>query len=228
MAAIPYTATTTTTADTAGRGVRPAALLLLAGCAAWMVAGAPPALEDVYNADSDRESYLAIAEHAGLYRWTNVLMVVGTFLAVAGFRALQGWLRSDRDRRLARLAVTAAGVAAAAWVVEVAIRVTATVSKARDVAAGTADPSSFPGGSEPVFLVALVGAAAAIATLAWLAARGGLVWTPIAVLVTLACLLSVAVAVPITAFVFGVLPLAIGLLVRSRRSAAGGAATLTR
>lgn len=201
--------------------LRRAAWLLVGGCAVWMVAGAPPALEDVYNADSDQQAFDTIADHANLYRWTNVAMVVGTLIAVAGFWGLNRILRAGRDRQLARAAVVVAVVAAVAWMVEVAIRLTATVSRARDVAAGTAEPASFPGGNEPLFLIVLVGAAASITTLAWAAARARLVWPPVAALVTLACAVSVAVAVPITAYVFGVLPLGIGMLVRSHRIAHG-------
>ncbi|MGH9245375.1 MAG: hypothetical protein ACRD29_13865 [Acidimicrobiales bacterium] len=184
-----------------------------------MAASSPPGLAEIYEADTDRAAFLAIAEHAALYRWTNVAMVLGTAIGVAAGWRLRACLRDgERSPRLTTAAFGMSLVAAVAWAVEVALRATATVSRARDVAAGTAEPGSFPGGNLAVFLVFLVGTCAATVALAWQAWRSRFLWGPVVGLVALAAVVATAVAVPITIYVFGVMPMGVAVLVRRWRT----------
>jgi hypothetical protein len=81
------------------------------------------------------DHYHDIAAHLGWWRLGNALTGAGALLALAG---LVGVCRAlgPRQRRLARVLVGAMSVLTAAYLVEVALRLTYTVATSRDVATG--------------------------------------------------------------------------------------------
>ena len=121
-------------------------------------------------------------------------------------------------------AAAVAVVGLAAWIVEVAIRWTARVADARDVAAGTATPASEPAvGSWLVFALAAVGFLVPMVC-SWVLARrrlpGRRSSLAAAAVATLASLAALGAMAPSMIYQFGLLPLGLTLVLAGRRSGA--------
>ena len=124
---------------------------------------------------------------------------------------------------LLRITTAVAGIGLAGWTAEVAVRLTATVARARDVAAGTEAASGEPAiGYWGLFAVAALGFVAPVLC-AWALAgrrlpsrRASVV---VAVLVTLCTMAGLATLAPSVVYQFGALALGLPLLLTRRRVA---------
>lgn len=209
--------------DNARPGLRAPAAMLAAGATLFLL----DMLDGyVVLVDGDTaDHYHDIAAHVGWWRLGNALTAAGALLALVG---LVGVCRAlgPRQRRLARVVVGAMSVFTAAYLVEVAVRLTYTVATARDVAAGAPVDDTFPqnwGASiDPqlyalgvVLFVALAGLAVATRRAELVGSRLG--W---------ACTLTAATG-PLgdlnLTFAICALPLAVALLVHARRAEPGAA-----
>lgn len=205
------------------RALRRAGAWLLAAVVLWWVAAAAliPA-DDYFLGETARDEAMSIAEHAGLFRAFHLVALLGVTAGAVGVILVARSFGSDRPVLL-RIATAVAGIGLVGWTAEVAVRLTATVARARDVAAGTEAASGEPAiGHWGLFAVAALGFVAPVLC-AWALAgrrlpsrRASVV---VAVLVTLCTLAGLATLAPSVVYQFGALALGLPLL-RSRRGVA--------
>jgi hypothetical protein len=196
-------------------GLRPIGAWLLAGSAVWWVASAV-AKEEFFLGDSAQEKALAIAQHVDAFRAFHVVAGLGTVLATVGVVVLGRWLRAQRASRLVDIAVASALVGTAAWLVEIGIRMTVGIDRARAVVAGTGSPGDEPSVGN-VLMFAIAGLAFVVPmVLAWVLARrrvpGRRSSLAVAVLLTLVTAAAVATYAISLVYQFGTLPMALVLL----------------
>ncbi len=202
-------------------GLRSIGAWFLAGSVLWWVASAV-ANEDFFLADSAREKALAIAGDVGAFRAFHVLAAVGTLAASVGVVLLGRWLRSRRPSRLVDVAVSFALVGTVAWLVEVGIRMTAGIDRARAFARGSGSPIDEPSVGN-VLLFAVAGLAfVAPMLVAWVLARrsvpGRRSSLAVAVVLTLVTAAAAATFAISLVYQFGTLPLAATLLLARPRT----------
>jgi cytochrome bd-type quinol oxidase subunit 2 len=188
----------------------------------WIAAAALIPDDDFFLGETARDEALSIAQHDGLFRAFHVFAAFGTAAGAVGVVLLARWLRARRRSRLADVATVVAAVGLIAWLVEVAIRMTATVSRARDDANGTGPPGDEPAiGSWAVFAVAALGFLAPMLC-SWVLAQrsvpGRRSSVIVAGLVTLATIAGAATLAPSVIYQFGLLPLGITLVLVGRRT----------
>lgn len=203
---------------------RTAALLCLAGAAMWWIAGGLliPA-DDYFYSEETRDEALAIANHEGMFRGFHLVATVGVILVALAVVLIGRRLRAQRPSRLVDVAVVFAVVGLVAWLIEVALRMTVTISRANDVAAGLRGPGDEPAlGNVVVFLVAALTFFAPM-LLSWELARravpGRRFSFVVAVLVTLGTAAGVAFFAPSMVYQFALLPLIVALMVAWHRAA---------
>lgn len=196
-----------------------AAWLLTASIGWWVAAAALIPSDDFFAGDDARAEAISIADNAGLFRVFHVVTVLATGAGAVGVVLLA---RVVGRSVLARTAIVFATVGLATWIVEALLRLTVTVSRARDVMDGTRSPGDEPAiGNWAVFAIAALGFAApmictwALAKARVPAGRGIVVVAAFTTLVTLA---SVAILAPSPVYQFPVLALALYMLIRTRRS----------
>ena len=190
----------------------------------WIAAAALIPDDDFFLGETARDEALSIAQHDGLFRAFHAVAAIGTAAGAVGVVLLARWLRSLRRSRLADAAAFVAAVALMGWLVEVAIRMTATVSRANDVADGARSPGDEPAiGSWAVFAVAALGFLTPMLC-SWVLAqhrlpgrRSSLI---VAGLLTLATIAGVATFAPSVVYQFGLLPLGLTLALAHRRRTA--------
>lgn len=199
---------------------RAGAWILAAAILWWVAAAALIPADDYFLGETARDEALSIAEHAGLFRAFHLVALLGVAAGAAGVVLITRSFRDDRPGLL-RIATAVAGIGLAGWTAEVVVRLTATVARARDVAAGTEAATGEPAiGQWGLFAVAALGFVAPVLC-AWALAgrrlpsrRASMV---VAVLVTLSTLAGLATLAPSMVYQFGAL--ALGLqLVLSRRA----------
>jgi len=204
--------------------LRRAGAWMVAAAVLWWVAGATliPA-DDYFVGETARDEALSIAEHAGMYRAFHLVALVGVVAAAVGVTVAVRSFREGSRPALLRLSGVFAVIGAAGWLTEVVVRLTATVARARDVAAGTAEASGEPAiGHWGLFTIAALGFVAPVLC-AWALAGRRLpsrrASAMVAVLVTLCTLVALLTLAPSMIYQFGAL--ALGLpLVASHRAAA--------
>ena len=209
--------------------LRHGALWLLAASVGWWVAAAAlvPA-DDFFAGDSARAEAISIADNAGMFRAFHIVAVLATAAGALGIMLLARAVQSQQHSRLARGATVLAGTGLAAWIVEAVLRLTVTVSRARDVVDGTRTPADEPAvGNWIVFTIAALGFVAPMIC-AWALARArvpaGRGIVVVAAFTTLVTLGSIAILAPSPVYQFAVLVLGLFVLVRTRRAAVAGAA----
>jgi len=188
----------------------------------WIAAAALIPDDDFFLGETARDEALSIAQHDGLFRAFHVVAALGTAAGAVGVVLLARWLRARRRSRLADAAAVVAKVALGAWIVEVAIRMTATASQAHDVASGARSPTDEPAiGSWIVFAVAALGFLMPMVC-SWVLAhhrvpgrRSSMI---VAGLVTLVTIAGVATLAPSVVYQFGLLPLGLTLVLAHRRT----------
>lgn len=201
---------------------RAGAWMLAAAVLWWVAAAALIPAEDYFVGETAHAEAVSIADHVGMFRAFHVVALLGVAAAAVGVTVLAHAFRRPRPFLL-RVAVVLALVGTAGWLAEVVVRLSATVARARDVAAGSAAASGEPAvGHWGLLAVAALGFMAPVLC-AWVLAGRRLpsrrASTGVAVLVTLCTLVAMATLAPSIVYQFGVL--ALGLpLVFSRRAVA--------
>lgn len=204
------------------RGLRAVGGWLLAGSLLWWAAAAflLPA-EDFFVGETTRAEAASIAAHDGMFRAFHVVAALGTVAGGIGILLLGRWLRVRRPSKLVDVAVAFSGLGMMAWLIEVAVRLSVTVDRARQVVGGQRLP-----GDEPAIGNAALFCVAALAFLApmlcsWVLAQrrvpGRRTSLALAVLATLATGAGASILAPSVIYQFAVLPLALALLVVGRR-----------
>ena len=188
----------------------------------WIAAAALIPDDDFFLGETARDEALSIAQHDGLFRAFHVVAALGSAAGAVGVVLLARWLRARRRSRLADAAAIVAVVAFGAWIVEVAIRMTATVSQAHDVASGARLPTDEPAiGSWIVFAAAALGFLMPMVC-SWVLAhhrtpgrRSSMI---VAGLVTLVTVAGVVTLAPSVGYQFGLLPFGLTLVLAHRRT----------
>lgn len=166
--------------------------------------------------------YRDIAAHVGWWRLDSALTAIGALLALAGLIGVSRAL-GPGQRRLARVVVGAMSVFTAAYLVEVAVRLTYTVATASNIAAGAPVHDTFPqnwGASvDPQLYVLGLFLFVALGGLAVATRRAGLVGSRLGWACTLTAATGPLGDLPLT-FAICALPLAVAVLVRARRARA--------
>ena len=200
---------------------------LLAAAALWWVAAVVliPA-DDYFLGETARDEARSIAEHAAMFRTFHLVALLGVAAAAAGVLALARSFRDGGRSVLVRIARGLALVGLAGWTAEVLVRLTAGVSRARDVVAGSAAVPDEPAiGSWILFGVAALGFVAPMLC-AWALARrhepSKRASMVVAVLVSLVTLAGVATLAPSVVYQFGALVLSLPLLLSHRSARAPG------
>jgi hypothetical protein len=188
----------------------------------WIAAAALIPDDDFFLGETAREEALSIAQHEGLFRAFHVVAALGTAAGAVGVVLLARSLRARSRSRLADGAAVVAVVALVAWIVEIGIRMTATVSRARDVAAGVRSAGDEPAiGSWALFAVAALGFLAPMLC-SWVLAQrripGRRSSRIIAGLVTLVTIAGAATLAPSVVYQFGLLPLGLTLVLADGRT----------
>lgn len=187
----------------------------------WIAAAALIPDDDFFLGETARDEALSIAQHDGLFRAFHAVAALGTTAGAVGVVLLARWLRARSRSRLADAAAVVAAVALVAWLIEVVIRMTTTVSRANDVARGAGSPGDEPAiGSWVVFALAALGFLAPMLC-SWVLARhrvpGRRSSLIVAGLLTLVTLAAVATLAPSVVYQFGLLPLGLTLALAHRR-----------
>lgn len=205
-------------------GFREAGAWMLGGAVLWWLALILMQLAagDFFYDDSAREEALNIAADPGLFRAFHVLAGLGTLAVSVGVVVLGRRLRAMRPSRAVDAAAAIAVVGSLAWLVEIAVRMTLTVSDAEDVAAGTASPGDEPAiGSWPLYVLAGLAFLAPV-LISWILARrrlpGRIRSLLVAALATLMAVAMVATLAPSFVYQFAVPVLGVVLLLSGRRS----------
>lgn len=206
--------------------LRQAGTWMLAGAMLWWVAAAAliPA-EDFFVGETAHDEAVSIADHVGMYRAFHLVALLGVAAAAVGVTRLARSFRETHRPVLLRVAGMLAVLGAAGWAAEVVVRLTATVARARDVAAGSATASGEPAiGHWGLFALAALGFAAPVLC-GWALARRRLpsrrASTVVAVLVALSTLVAMLSLAPSVVYQFGVFGLGLPL-VFSRRAVVVG------
>lgn len=198
----------------------------------WIAAAALIPADDYFFGDSAHDEALSIAAHTGMFRAFHIVATVGIATGVVGMIALARALRSSNRSRLVNTAAGVGAVALVSWVVEAVIRSTIGVANARDVAAGERTPASEPAvGSWPVFAIAAIGFLMPMVC-AWVLVRrripgrrSSLVAAGASTLFSLAAAGTLA---PSLVYQFGLLPMALCLVLAGRRRARAAQPEATR
>lgn len=211
-----------TTATDLGALRRIGAWFVAASVLWWVAAATLIPDDDFFVGETARDEARSIAQHDGLFRAFHAVAALGTAAGAVGVVLLARWLRPRGRSRLADAAAVVAAVALVAWLVEVAIRMTATVSQAHDVATGAGSPRDEPAiGSWIVFAIAALGFLTPMLC-SWVLARrrvpGHRSSLTAAGLVTLATIVGVATVAPSVVYQFGLLPLGLTLVLADRRT----------
>ena len=203
---------------------------LLAGSLLWWAAVIfllPRGEEDFFvGGESARDQALNIVAHQGLFRGFHVLAALGTAAASVGVVLLGRWLAARRPSRLAKVAVAMAAVGTLAWVAEVVLRLTVTVSRAEEVANGLRAPGEQHEAaiaSWPLFVVSLAAIVAPMLCSWVLAGRrvpGRKSSLAVAGLATVATAAGLAILAPLMVYQFATLVMAVALLL-ARPQASG-------
>ena len=203
------------------RPLRAIGAWLLGGSLLWWIAAAAliPS-DDFFLGETARDESLSIANHEGLFRAFHVVAGAGVVAAGVGIVLLGRWLRARRSSRILDVAVLFVGVGTVAWLVEIAVRLTVGIDRAREVAAGQRSPGDEPAvGSVPLFLAAWLAFVAPMLC-SWVLARrrlpsrrGSIVGSVVATLATLAATATMA---PSVVYQFAVLTMAVVILLASR------------
>jgi hypothetical protein len=203
-------------------GLRAIGAWLLAGSLLWWAAAVflIPA-DDFFVGETARDEAASIAAHDGLFRAFHVVAALGTVAGSIGIVMLGRWLRTWRSSRLVDVAVAFAGIGMVAWLIEVAVRLTVTVARAREITGGDRSPGDEPAiGNEALFYVAALTFLAPMLC-GWVLARrrvpGRRSSLVVAVVATLATVAGVSILAPSVIYQFAVLPMAVGLLLASRK-----------
>jgi len=210
-----------TTVTDLGTLRRVGALFVAASVLWWLAAAALIPDDDFFLGETARDEALSIAQHDGLFRAFHAAAALGTAAGAVGVVMLARWVRRQRRSRLADAAAIVASIGLVAWFVEIAIRMTATVSRANDVASGTGSPRDEPAiGNWIVFAIAALGFIAPMLC-SWVIAhrrvpgrRSSMI---VAGLVTLVTLAGVATLAPAVVYQFGLLPLGLTFVLADRR-----------
>lgn len=204
-------------------GLRRVGVWLLASSVLWWIAAvALIPSDDYFLGESARDEALSIAAHADLFRAFHAVAALGTAAGAIGVVLLARWLGARNRSRLADTAAVVAAIGLAAWLVEIAIRMTVTVSRADDVATGARSAGDEPAiGSWAVFLVAALGFLAPMLC-GWVLAQrrlpGHRSSMIVASLVTLVTIAGAATLAPSVVYQFGLLPLGLALILADRRT----------
>ena len=198
---------------------RAGAWMLAAAVLWWVAAAALIPADDYFLGETARDEALSIAEHTGVFRAFHLVALLGVAAGAAGVILVARSFGADRPVLL-RIATAVAGIGLVGWTAEVAVRLTATVARARDVAAGTEAASGEPAiGHWGLFAVAALGFVAPVLC-AWALAgrrlpsrRASMV---VAVLATLCTLAALATLAPSVVYQFGALALGLPLLLSRR------------
>ena len=194
---------------------------LLAGSLLWWLAAAAliPS-DDFFLGETAREESLSIANHEGLFRAFHVVAGAGVVAAGVGIVLLGRWLRARQPSRILDVAVLFVGLGTVAWLVEIAVRLTVGIDRAREVAAGHRAPGDEPAiGSLPLFLVAWLAFLAPMLC-SWVLARRRLpsrrASMVVGVIATLATAAAAATLAPSVVYQFAKLTMAVVLGLASR------------
>lgn len=208
------------------RALRAIGRWLLAGSLLWWAAAVLliPS-DDFFLGETARDEATSIAAHAGEFRAFHVVAALGTVAAGIGVIMLGRWLRARRRSPVLDIAVALTGVGMIAWLVEVGVRMTLTVTRAREVVSSDRLP-----GDEPAIGNGALFSVAALAFLApmlcsWVLARrrvpGRRSSLVVAVLATLATVAGGLTLAPSVVYQFGVLAMALSLLLGGRKNPTG-------
>lgn len=211
------------------RSLRSTGILLLLGV---IIFSAGTIVAEPFEQETAAGLYQAIAQNGSSFLVVNLLVGLGFILVVLAFWLLISNL-STTHRRKANTGFILLIIATALWLLEIIARLTLTSSKANEVAAGSPIPTTFPAnvgiGLEPLFIAFLITTLVGLAILLWQLGRAGLLsqrWSSIGAGMTVATGGIAAFTYPWVGgieralfypFVLVLLPLAISLLVRSRR-----------
>jgi len=203
------------------RGLRPVGAWLAAGSLLWWGAAAflLPA-DDFFVGKTARDEAASIVAHDGLFRVFHVVAALGTVAGSIGIVLLGRWLRGRRPSRLVDVAVAFAGLGVVAWLIEVGVRLSVTVDRARQVVAGERSPGDEPAiGNAGLFFVAALAFLAPMLC-SWALARrrvpGRRTSLALAVVATLSTGAGASILAPSVIYQFAVLPMAVALLLASR------------
>lgn len=197
---------------------------LLGGSLLWWIAAAAliPS-DDFFLGETARHESLSIANHEGLFRAFHVVAGAGVVATGVGIVLLGRWLRARRPSRVLDVAVAFVSLGTVAWLVEIAVRLTVGIDRARQVAAGDKLPADEPAiGSVPLLVVSwLAFVAPMLCSWVWARRRTSSRRAPIvvAVVATLATCAAAATMAPSVVYQFAVLTMAVVLLLASRGGA---------
>lgn len=194
--------------------------LLAASLLWWIAAAALIPSDDFFLGETARDESLSIADHEGLFRAFHVVAGAGVVAAGVGIVLLGRWLRARRPSRIVDVTVLFVGLGAAAWLIEIAVRLTVGIDRAREVAAGRRAPAEEPAvGSLPLFLLAWLAFLAPVLC-SWILARRGIPSRRASMVVgavaTLATAAAVATMAPSVVYQFAVLTMAVTLVLANR------------
>jgi hypothetical protein len=124
------------------RALRVAAVLLVAGCAAFWAGAFTPPYRWWFGVPASE--YLAlVASHRTTWLWIAASFAVGVLLTLAGLVVLGQVLRAAGERLWSELGQVAFLFGAALWLASIAFRATATVAAAEQAGASGAVPAWF-------------------------------------------------------------------------------------
>jgi hypothetical protein len=211
------------------RSLGSAGILLLLGV---IIFSAGTIVAEPFEQETAAGLYQAIAQNGSTFMVVNLLVGFGFVLVVSSFRLLVRNL-SVTDGRQANSGLILLLIATGLWLLEIIARLTVTSTTANEVATGSPAPTTFPAnvgiGFEPLFSAFLIATLVGLALLLWQFGKAGLLsprWSLIGAGVTVATGAIAAFTYPWVGgieralfypFVLVLLPLAISLLLRSRR-----------